>query len=509
VILLQKTLKNKISIINQTARVLNELENVHRKERQKMKKTDHYRMRLVLVSLIGALVLTGGSVNADYIVGAPANLGSIVNSSARDEEPGISSDGLSIYFCSLRSGGYGGYDMWVTTRASTYDDWSPPVNLGLPVNSSADDFSEDISANGLELYFGSNRTGSSGYDIWVAKRPTPQDDWRTPVNLGPMVNSSGAEGCPAISDDGLELYFWSTRSGSSGTYDIWVSKRSTKQDDWGQAVNLGTPVNSSSADLCSDVSPDGLSLILVSARAGGYGGSLGDLWLTKRSRINSPWGQPVNLGPIVNGPSSENGPCLSSDGLMLYFSSDRAGGSGLMDMWQVPLIPIVDFDSDGFVDANDMSIMVDHWGEAYSLCDIAPSPFGDGIVDIKDLTVLAGHLFEAFPPVESVEVDEADDGGQVELVLGQMLVVTLESNPTTGYCWELVEEQGSILKQMGKAEFIPSDTGEPPLVGAGGWEIFRFRAVSTGQMNLQLVYHRPWEGRVPPLQTFSLQAIVP
>lgn len=465
--------------------------------------------KTILVVLSMTLSIAARHANADYVVGTPTNLGPMVNSSARDEEPGISADGLSIYFCSLRSGGYGGYDMWVTSRATTQDDWGTPVNLGSPVNSSADDFSEDISADGLELYFGSNRSGSSGYDIWVAKRATTQDEWTTPVNLGEMVNSSGAGGCPAISDDGLELYFWSTRPGSSGTYDIWVSKRATKQDNWGQAVNLGTPVNSSSADLCSDVSPDGLSLILVSARAGGYGGSLGDLWLAKRSTKNSPWEQPVNLGPIVNSSSSENGPCLSSDGSMLYFSSDRAGGSGLMDMWQASLIPIVDFDGDGFVDANDMSIMVEHWGEDYSLCDIAPCPFGDGIVDTQDLIVLAEHLFEAFPPVEPVEVDEADDGGQVELVRGQTLVVTLESNPTTGYCWEVVEEPGSILKQMGEAEFKPSDTDEPPLVGAGGWEIFRFRAVSTGQMSLQLVYHRPWEGRVEPLQTFTLQVVVP
>jgi len=193
---------------------------------------------------------------------------------------------------------------------------------------------------------------------------------------------------------------------------------------------------------------------------------------------------------------------------MLYFSSDRAGGSGLMDMWQVPLIPIVDFNGDGFVDANDMSIMVDHWGEDYSLCDIAPCPFGDGIVDIKDLTVLAEHLFEAFPPVVPLEVDEADDGGQVELVLGQTLVVTLESNPTTGYRWELVEDAESILKQIGSAEFKPSETDET-LVGAGGWEIFRFRAVRSGQMNLQLVYRRPWEGRAEPPQTFTLEVTVP
>ena len=61
---------------------------------------------------------------------------------------------------------------------------------------------------------------------------------------------------------------------------------------------------------------------------------------------------------------------------------------------------------------------------------------------------------------------------------------------------------------MGEAEFKPSETGEPPLVGAGGWEIFRFKAISAGQMILQLVYHRPWEEGVEPLETFSLWVVV-
>ena len=61
---------------------------------------------------------------------------------------------------------------------------------------------------------------------------------------------------------------------------------------------------------------------------------------------------------------------------------------------------------------------------------------------------------------------------------------------------------------MGEAEFKPSETGEPPLVGAGGWEIFRFKALSTGQTSLKLVYHRPWEEGVEPLKTFSLQVVV-
>jgi hypothetical protein len=61
---------------------------------------------------------------------------------------------------------------------------------------------------------------------------------------------------------------------------------------------------------------------------------------------------------------------------------------------QPPIIPIFDFNGDGIVDSTDMCIMIDHWGEDYSLCDIGPTPSGDGIVDVEDLKVLAEHLFE-------------------------------------------------------------------------------------------------------------------
>jgi hypothetical protein len=59
-----------------------------------------------------------------------------------------------------------------------------------------------------------------------------------------------------------------------------------------------------------------------------------------------------------------------------------------------------DFNGDGIVDCLDVCIMIDHWGEDYPLCDIAPAPFGDGIVDVQDLMVLAEHLFEEVAPVE-------------------------------------------------------------------------------------------------------------
>ncbi len=99
--------------------------------------------------------------------------------------------------------------------------------------------------------------------------------------------------------------------------------------------------------------------------------------------------------------------------------------------------------------------------------------------------------------------------GRVTVVLGQTFTVTLESNPSTGYRWEWVDQQDSIVEQMGEAQFKPRETGDPPLVGAGGWESFDFKAVNQGQMTLKLVYRRPWEEGVEPLKTFSLQVTVP
>jgi len=99
--------------------------------------------------------------------------------------------------------------------------------------------------------------------------------------------------------------------------------------------------------------------------------------------------------------------------------------------------------------------------------------------------------------------------GRVTVVLGQRFTVTLESNPSTGHRWEWLDSQDSIVEQIGQAQFTPRETGDPPLVGAGGWESFDFKAVNPGQMTLKLVYRRPWEEGVEPLKTFSLQVTVP
>ncbi len=120
------------------------------------------------------------------------------------------------------------------------------VNLGHPVNSSAHDGFPSLSADGLELYFSSQRPGGSGgEDLWVAKRATIDDAWATPTNLGSLINSSAWDGSPCPSPDGLSLYFDSMRSSGNGASDLWVIKRATKNDAWGAPENLGPPVSTS------------------------------------------------------------------------------------------------------------------------------------------------------------------------------------------------------------------------------------------------------------------------
>lgn len=109
---------------------------------------------------------------------------------------------------------------------------------------------------------------------------------------------------------------------------------------------------------------------------------------------------------------------------------------------------------------------------------------------------------------EDVNLSAKDGGSQVEVDVGQVLVLTLESNPTTGYSWEVVEAEDSILLQTGEPEFEAISESDSAPLGAGGVQVFHFEAVGAGETQLELVYHRPWEKGVEPLETFSLQVIV-
>jgi len=164
---------------------------------------------------------------------AAVNAGAGINTSSDECMPCISADGLELYIGSRR-GGYGADDIYVVTRPTTDSAWSDPVNLGPAVNSAAVDACPSISPDGLTLFFNSTRSGGFGnYDLYVTTRPSKEAPWSTAVNLGETINTADDEMTPSFWADGSLMYFCSwaeSRPGALGGSDLWQASITTMAD---------------------------------------------------------------------------------------------------------------------------------------------------------------------------------------------------------------------------------------------------------------------------------------
>lgn len=368
----------------------------------KAAKTD-VRTLQIKVLLMLTVVLSSGT-KADFSLGPAANLGPAVNSVVQDGGPSISADGLSLYLYSFFKG-FGNPTLRVATRTTLDEQWGEAESLPELVNSGS---APCISYDALELYHESFRSGGMGSaDIWVTTRAEAGSPWRAPVNLGSAVNSSSVDMGASISADGLELYFGSDRPGGRGDWDIYIARRATISSPWGTSQNLGPTVNGSSYEGHPCITRDGLMLFFCSTRPGGYGDF--DLWVAMRATREDDWGTPVNLGPTINTAAGEAEPSISTDGKTLYFSdwnTPHAGGVGSVDLWQAPILPEVDFSGNGVVDCDDLHMMGNLWLTGDPSCDVGPMPWGDGIVDAHDFAVLAGYWLEDVGLVAHWKLDE-------------------------------------------------------------------------------------------------------
>jgi WD40 repeat protein len=268
---------------------------------------------------------------------APVNLGPVVNSVFSDQQPAISKKGLSLYFASPKPGGLGGFDMYVSQRASVDDPWGSPVNLGPTVNTTSDEGNPAFSRDEHFMFFQSKRPGGSGnIDIWVSSRAHTHDDfdWEPAVNLGPGVNSAADDNGPTYfeNDEGgaPQLYFGSSRPGGLGAADIYLSEQMA-DGSFGPAV-LVTELSSPANENRPSIRHDGLEIFFQSNRTGSIG-IAGDLWVATRDDTLAAWSTPVNLGATINTVFIEQNPYLSSDRTTLFFASDRPGGSGGLDLY--------------------------------------------------------------------------------------------------------------------------------------------------------------------------------
>lgn len=265
----------------------------------------------------------------------PVNLGPTINSSVLDAQPNLSKDGLSLYFTSLRPG-QGLQDIWVARRACEACFWNAPVNLGPVINTSGIDAASDLSVDGHLLFFHSSRPGGQGgIDIWVSRRADPNDDfgWEPPQPLGPDVNTLQDENAPtyvqSAEDGSANLYFTRGPAGTQGQ-DLYYAAITRDGETRGPAV-LAVELNSIVNDAAPTVRADGREILFHSPRSGTLGAA--DLWVSTRQSVHEPWSAPVNLGAPVNTTAFEQQPSLSHDGRTLVWTSDRLGGSGGLDIW--------------------------------------------------------------------------------------------------------------------------------------------------------------------------------
>ena len=297
----------------------------------------HVSLVLALIALIAAAIVVPGSRALAVSNSAPVNLGPVINSALNDQQPAISKDGLSLYFASNRSGGLGGFDMYVSQRASVDDPWSSPLNLGPTVNTGSNEGNPAFSRDEHLMFFQSDRPGGlGGIDLWVSRREHTHDDfgWQPPVNLGAGVNTAAGDQAPSYfeneEEDVPQLYFASDRPGGLGALDIYLSEQMA-DGSFGPAV-LVTDLSSPRGDSRPSIRHDGLEIFFQSNRVGSIGLS-NDLWVATRDSTLDAWSTPVNLGPTINTAFSEQNPYLSSDGKTLFFASDRPGGFGGPDLY--------------------------------------------------------------------------------------------------------------------------------------------------------------------------------
>ena len=229
------------------------------------------------------------------------------------------------------------------SRTSSFSAWSEPVSLNAPINTTSNELQTTLSQDGLTLYFASNRPGSlGGLDIWVAHRAHLAAPWGEAVNLGSAVNTASGEFAPALSRDGHWLFIASGRPGGFGSTDIWAFRRDNVHDDfgWQAPVNLGSGVNTAGFQ----GGPGYFENDEVGVPQLYYNhndepvNTGGDIYVTEQAADGS-WG-PGTPVLEVNSPASEQRPSVAPSGLDIYFFSNRSGsvpdatGVPSMDIWR-------------------------------------------------------------------------------------------------------------------------------------------------------------------------------
>jgi len=212
-------------------------------------------------------------------------------------------------------------------------------NLGSAINTQYTEGNPSITADGKVLIFTSRRPENTGNlydyeadcyydDVYIARYDEKTKSWTDVKNIGPPINTEYHDANTSISPDGNIIYLYKNIKGVTGSGDIYYSEKGPT-GEWLPPKSLPKQINSSFFESSACVTADGNMMFFVSERKGGYG--RGDIYMVKK--IGDSWGIPENLGPTINTPYDEIGVFIHPDGKTLFFSSNGHNTIGGYDIF--------------------------------------------------------------------------------------------------------------------------------------------------------------------------------
>ena len=281
--------------------------------------------------------------NARSVIASPVhlrirNMGANINTANHDYCPLVTADGSTMYFTSRRPGSMGGqqdasgqYYEDIYTSQLEDEIWSQAANVQAPVNSPMQDATVGLGPDGNEMIIYRASTEQPDGDLFITQRV--QGQWQTPERMTDRINSEAHEASATISPDGSEIYFSSDRKGGFGGRDLYRIRR-LPNGEWSLPLNLGPAINTPYDEDAPFMHSDGTTLFFSS---NGHN-TIGGFDIFKAPLLNPDmnlWGDPENLGFPLNTVNDDIYFCLSEDGRTGYFSSERDGGLGGQDIYQV------------------------------------------------------------------------------------------------------------------------------------------------------------------------------
>ena len=269
----------------------------------------------------------------------PQNMGANINSEWDEYLAALTADESELIYTVRRPRDEKTICLFCLTEEDFYasnkvnGQWQPREPLGSPVNSHYNEGAQCISPDGRYLFYTLCNT-ESGYgscDLYWSKRIGNR--WSRPRNFGPPVNTEHWESQPSIAPDGKTIYFASNRPGGQGGVDLWKTEMMA-EGVFSVPENLGNVINTKADDTAPFIHTDGRTLYFASDGHVGMGGK--DLFYATLLN-NDKWTEPKNLGYPINTAADEINILINAAGNTAYFSSDKDGGYGGLDLYYFTL----------------------------------------------------------------------------------------------------------------------------------------------------------------------------